>query len=91
MLKFSVLDCGVCAFLLFEFKCLIEEETQWGVKFVYLLFCRCEFVGGDRKWSVAAGPKRSGEGVLAHQQTKVSADGCTGRTQCSNHYIRYMH
>lgn len=59
-----------------------------GVRFVSVLFCRCESVGGDREWSVAVGPEWSGESLLSHQQTKVSADGCAGRTQCTHHYIR---
>ncbi len=56
-----------------------------------VLFCRCESVGGDGEWSVAAGSKWSGESLLPHQQEKVSADGCVGRTQCADHYIRYMY
>lgn len=54
------------------------------------LMRRCESAGGDRKWSVAAGSKWSGKGLLAHQQTKVSTNGCTWRTQCIDNYIRYM-
>lgn len=42
--------------------------------------CRCEPVSGDRKRPVAAGSERPREGLLTHQQTKVSADGCTGGT-----------
>lgn len=56
-----------------------------------VLFCRCESVGGDREWPVAAGSKWSGEGLLPHQQEEVSADGCSGGTQCPDHYIRYMY
>lgn len=56
-----------------------------------VLCCRCEPVGGDRERSVAAGSKRSGESLLPHQQTEVSADGCVGRTQRPDHYIRYMY
>lgn len=56
-----------------------------------VLFCRCESVGGDRERPVAAGSKWSGEGVLPHQQEKVSADGCAGGAQCPDHYIRYMY
>lgn len=59
-----------------------------GVRFVSVLLCRCESVGGDREWSVAAGPKWSRESLLSHQQTKVSADGCAGRAQRAHHYIR---
>lgn len=58
---------------------------------LYLWLCRCESVGGDRKWSMAAGPQWSGQGVLSNQQTKVSATGRAGRTQCAHHDIRYMH
>lgn len=56
-----------------------------------VLFCRCESVGGDRERPVAAGSKWSREGLLSHQQAKVSADGCVGGTQCPDHYIRYLY
>lgn len=86
-------DYGVCILYCIEFNWRSDTlgVFLWGVRPVCLLLCRCESVGGDREWFVAAGPKWSGEGVLPHQQTKVSADGCTGRTQCSHHYIRYMY
>lgn len=64
---------------------------MWSVRFVSVVFGRCESVGGDRERLVAAGSEWSGEGLLPHQQAKVSADGCVRGTQRPHYYFRYMH
>lgn len=63
----------------------------WGLRLASALCCRRQSAGGDGERPVAAGPQRSGESLLTHQQTEVPADGRAGRTQRTHHYIRYLY
>lgn len=50
---------------------------------------RCEPLGGNREWSDAVGPQRSGKGLPSDQPKALPADGRPGGTQRLGHYIRY--
>ncbi|TRZ06491.1 hypothetical protein HGM15179_020617, partial [Zosterops borbonicus] len=54
-------------------------------------FCaghRSKFIGGNREWIVAAGQKWARKNLYADYKETVPENGCSGRTQCANYYIR---
>lgn len=58
----------------------------------YFLVCinRSKFTGGNREWIVAAGQKWARKSLFTDYKETIPANGCSGRTQCANYYIRLV-
>lgn len=57
---------------------------------VFLCINRSKFTGGNREWIVAAGQKWARKSLYTDNEETIPANGCSGRTQCANYYIRLV-